>query len=51
MVGYCLAAEPLVTLWLYSAVFVSLWCFFSAVLTIAICAWFWSLRDARVAGV
>lgn len=37
----------LLTLWLYAAVFISLWCFFSAVLTIIIFAKFWSLRRSR----
>lgn len=34
----------LFTLWLYEAVFVSVWCFFSAVLTLTIVGFFWSRR-------
>jgi hypothetical protein len=41
----------LVVLWLYLAVFVSLWCFFCAVLTIIICLYFWAVRRSpRPAG-
>jgi hypothetical protein len=34
----------LVTLWLYTAVFVSVWCFFCAVLTVMLLGYFWLLR-------
>lgn len=44
LIGAAALGLALVTLWLYAAVFVSLWCFFSAVLTIMICARFWALR-------
>jgi hypothetical protein len=39
-----------VTLWLYLAVFVSVWCFFSAILTLLIVGYFWSLRRSRRSG-
>lgn len=37
----------LVTLWLYAAVFVSVWCFVSAILTVLIFGYFWSHRASR----
>jgi hypothetical protein len=39
----------LITLWLYEAVFVSVWCFFSAILTLMIVGFFWS-RHRRATG-
>jgi hypothetical protein len=47
VIGAAALVLALVTLWLYTAVFVSLWCFFSAVLTIMIFVRFWSLRRSR----
>src|SRR4051794_19235628 len=44
VLGAAALALAIVTLWLYLDVFVSVWCFFSAVLTLLIFVYFWSLR-------
>lgn len=43
-IGVTALALALLTLWLYAAVFVSVWCFFCAVLTLMIVGYFWWLR-------
>jgi uncharacterized protein DUF6629 len=43
-IGAAALALALLTLWLYAVVFVSVWCFFSAVLTVLILGYFWWLR-------
>lgn len=44
VIGAAALGLALLTLWLYAAVFVSVWCFFCAVLTVLIFAYFRSLR-------
>lgn len=54
IMGIAALGLALVTLWLYLAVFVSVWCFFSAILTVVIVVYFWSLsrsgRSAQTVG-
>lgn len=47
LIGAAALALALVTLGLYSAVFVSVWCFFSAVLTVMIFVYFWARARSR----
>lgn len=47
LIGAGALGLALVTWWLYTAVFVSVWCFFCAVLTVAIFGYFWSLPRGR----
>jgi len=44
LLGATALALAILTLWLYLQVFVSVWCFFSAVLTVLIFVYFWSHR-------
>jgi hypothetical protein len=44
LLGAAALVLAILTLWLYLDVFVSVWCFFSAVLTVLIFVYFWSLR-------
>jgi hypothetical protein len=47
LMGATALGLALVSLWLYTAVFVSVWCFFSAVLTSLVLVYFWSLYGPR----
>jgi hypothetical protein len=47
LMGVTALGLALVSLWLYTAVFVSVWCFLSAVLTILVVVYFWSLYGPR----
>lgn len=47
LIGAGALGLALVTWWLYTEVFVSVWCFFCAVLTLAIFVYFWSSTRGR----
>lgn len=48
LIGAAALGLALLTLWFYAAVFVSVWCFFCAVLTVLIFGYFWWLRRSPV---
>jgi len=49
VMGVAALGLALVTLWLDLAVFVSVWCFFSAMLTVLVFVYFWSRRETKPA--